>query len=161
MSQAENCDQDTIPILIDSYGGEVYSLLAMIDCIKSSRKKIATIALGKSMSCGAVLLTFGHDGLRFAASMSTILIHDVSKWTNGKIGEIKADVNEADRLNDLIYSLMDSNCGKNQGYFKDIVHGKGHADWFLTSQEAKEHNIVNHIRIPNFEINITANIKFG
>jgi hypothetical protein len=35
----------------NNYGGQVYALLSMIDCIKASQKTIATIAIGKSMSC--------------------------------------------------------------------------------------------------------------
>ena len=112
MEKAENSYQHIIPIVIDSYGGSVYSLLSMIDVIKNSKKIVATISLSKSMSCGAVLLTFGTEGYRFAGLNSTVMIHEVSSMTFGKITEIKADAAEADRLNNIIFSMMDKNCLK-------------------------------------------------
>jgi len=161
MSEAENSEQDIIPIVIDSYGGAVYSLLAMVDCIKASKKKIATVSISKSMSCGSVLLSCGHEGFRFASPKSTILIHDVSSWEFGKVQEIKAGAAEVERLNDEIYSIMDNNCAQPDGYFKKLVHEKGHADWFLTADEAKKHNIINHIRIPRFEVSISVEMNFS
>ena len=59
MCYAQNSGQKVIPIEIDSYGGQVYSLMAMISSIKSSRVPIATIVQGKAMSCGAILASFG------------------------------------------------------------------------------------------------------
>ena len=51
-----------IPIIINSYGGQVYSLLAMLDMISSSKKTICTVATGKAMSCGSILLAAGTPG---------------------------------------------------------------------------------------------------
>ena len=55
--------QKVIPIVIDSYGGQVYSLMSMISAIESADLPVATIVEGKAMSCGAVLLTFGEQGI--------------------------------------------------------------------------------------------------
>jgi ATP-dependent Clp protease protease subunit len=159
MAAAENTDQEIIPIIIDSFGGQVYTLLAMIDCVKASKKKIATISLSKSMSCGVVMLTCGDDGYRFCSPMSTILIHDVSSWTWGKVEEVKADAAETERCNKMIYQIMDRNCGHEDGYFQKLVHDRSHADWYLTAEEAKEHNLVNHIRIPRFEVSVSSETK--
>jgi ATP-dependent Clp endopeptidase proteolytic subunit ClpP len=162
MSEAENNPQEIIPIVIDSYGGHVYSLLSMIDCVKASKKKIATISLSKSMSCGSILFSCGADGYRFISPLSTIMIHDVSNWTGGKLEELKADTKEAERLNNLIFRMMDRNCGHEEGYFQKIIHDhKGHADWFLTAEEAVEHKLANHIRIPRFEITISTETRFS
>lgn len=158
-NKADSDNQDIIPIVIDSYGGYVYSLMAMIDCIKTSNKKIATISIGKSMSCGAILLSCGTEGYRFCSEKSTIMIHDVSSWASGKTEEVQVGAEESKRLNNEIYNILDINCGKNSGYFKELVHDKGHADWYLTSEEAKKHNLVNHIRIPKFEVKISSETK--
>jgi len=65
MAIAHNTGQKVIPIVIDSYGGEVYSLMNMISEIKSATLPVATIVQGKAMSCGAVLFTFGTEGKRY------------------------------------------------------------------------------------------------
>jgi len=154
---AHETGQDIIPVMIDSFGGSVYSVLAMADIIKSSDKPVATIAVGKAMSCGAILLTCGHEGLRFASPTSTIMIHDVALGTYGKIEEIKADSKEGERLNKLIFTLMEKNCGlKKDTLLNKLRKEHNSADWFLTPQEAKKNNIVNHIRVPKLITKITV-----
>jgi len=132
----------------------------MIAAIKNSELPIATVVEGKAMSCGAVLMTFGKEGMRFADRNSTIMIHDVSSMDWGKVEEIKASAKEADRLNEKIHHMMAKNCGKPNSYFLKIADEKKHADWFLNSKEAKQHNIVNHIRVPKFKVKISVDIEF-
>jgi len=159
-AQAHNTGQGVIPVVIDSYGGQVYSLMSMIAAIKDAEIPVATIVEGKAMSCGAVLLTFGDQGMRFADPDATIMIHDVSSGAHGKIEELKADVKEAERLDDKIYTMMARNCGKKDDFFKKKVFNKKHADWFMDAQEAKKHNMVNQLRVPKLHIKCNVNIDF-
>lgn len=158
MCQAQNSGQKVIPIEIDSFGGQVYSLMAMISAIKTSKVPVATITQGKAMSCGAILASFGSEGLRFMDKDSTMMIHDVSSYAFGKIEELKSDVREAERLNDKVYKMMARNCGKADDYFTKLIHDKGHSDWFLDAEEAKLHGIVDHVRVPEMKINVEVNI---
>lgn len=161
MVKAQNSGQKIIPIEIDSYGGEVYSLLKMIDVIKSSSVPVATICIGKAMSCGAILLTFGAEGHRYMAPSSTVMIHDVSSGSWGKVEDIKTDAKEVDRLNQFVYRMMANNCGKDSEYFLKIVHEKSHADWYLDAEEAKKHNVVNHLRVPKMKLKFNVDATFG
>jgi ATP-dependent Clp endopeptidase proteolytic subunit ClpP len=160
MAAAHNTGQEIIPIVINSPGGEVYSLMAMISEIKNSELPVATIVEGKAMSCGAVLFTFGADGHRYMAPDATVMIHDVSSGGRGKIEELKADVKEADRLDEKIFKMMAQNCGKKDDFFKKKVFAKKHADWFLDADECKKHNICNHIRIPTVRVEAKLDIVF-
>lgn len=160
IAQAHNTGQKVIPVVIDSYGGQVYSLMAMISSIKNAELPVATIVEGKAMSCGAILTTFGTEGMRFMDPNSTIMIHDVSSGDFGKIEELKSSVGEAERLNDIVYKMMARNCGKKEDYFLKIVDQKKHADWFMGAEEALKHNIVNQLRVPKFNIDISVSIEF-
>jgi len=151
ISSAQNTGQKVIPVVIDSYGGQAYSLLSMIGTIKSSKIPVATIVKGKAMSCGAILSSFGEEGLRFMDKDAVLMIHDVSSSAFGKVEELKADARESERLNKKLYTMMARNCGKPDDYFLNLIHDKGHADWFLEAEEAKEHNIVQQLRIPNLK----------
>ena len=91
---AHNTGQDIIPIVIDSYGGQVYSLMAMISAIKHAELPVATIVEGKAMSCGAILFSFGEQGRRFMDPDATLMIHDVSSMDMGKVEELKAFTKE-------------------------------------------------------------------
>jgi ATP-dependent Clp protease protease subunit len=160
IAAAHNTGQKVIPVVIDSYGGQVYSLMTMISAINHAELPIATIVEGKAMSCGAVLFTFGEQGLRFIDPDATVMIHDVSSMDFGKVEELKASAKEADRLNDKIYTMMARNCGKKDDYFLKIVDKKKHADWFIDAGEAKKHGLANHLRVPKFNIEVTVDIDF-
>ena len=156
--KAQNTGQPVIPIIIDSYGGQVYSLMSMISDIKHSRIPVATIVQGKAMSCGAILFSFGADGMRYMDPDATLMIHDVSSMERGKVEEVKASAEETERLNKKIYHMMAENCGQQKDFFLDIVHDKGHADWFLEADECKKYNLTNHVYVP--ELKIETKVKF-
>jgi len=160
ISLAHNTGQKIIPVVIDSYGGQVYSLMSMISAIKHAEIPVATIVEGKAMSCGAILFSFGEQGLRFIDPDATVMIHDVSSMEYGKVEEIKASADETERLNQKVYTMMARNCGKKDDYFLKIVHKKGHADWFLDAEEAKRHGMANQIRVPKFNIGVNVDIDF-
>ncbi len=159
MALAHNTGQKVIPIVIDSYGGQVYSLMSMISNIKTAEIPVATIIEGKAMSCGAILFSFGEDGMRYMDKDSTLMIHDVSSMSYGKNEEIQVSAAETKRLNDIVYRMMARNCGQPDNYFKDIVHDKAHADWFLDAEEAKRHKLANHLRVPKLQINVDVSIE--
>ena len=56
--------------------------------------------------------------------------------------------------------MMAQNCGKPDNYFLKIADKKKHADWFLDAEEAKKHGLVNHLRIPKMEIDVSVDITF-
>ena len=158
MANAQNTGQPIVPVIIDSYGGQVYSLMSMISDIKHSKIPVATITQGKAMSCGAILFSFGTEGHRYMDPDATMMIHDVSSMGWGKVEEIKADAEEVERLNQKVYRMMAKNCGQKEDHFLNIVHDKGHADWFLDAKECKKHNMANHLHIP--ELKIKASVTF-
>ncbi len=160
VSKAQNTGQPVLPVIIDSYGGQVYSLMSMISNIKHSRIPVATIIEGKAMSCGAILFSFGHENMRYIDPDATVMIHEVSAMAWDKIEEMKASTAEADRLNRKIFEMMAQNCGHNKDYFLDIVHDKGHADWFLNADECVQHNLANHSFVPEFKIDTRVSFKF-
>lgn len=160
MSAAQSTGQPIVPVVIDSYGGQVYSLMSMISNIKGSKIPVATIVEGKAMSCGALLFSFGTSGYRFIDKHATVMIHDVSSGAHGKIEEIKADAKEGDRLNQLVYREMAANCGKEPEYFLKQIHDRSHADWYLNAQEALDIGLANHIRVPELKIKIDVDYMF-
>lgn len=161
MQEAFSAAQPVVPIVIDTYGGGIYDLLAMVDIVKSSPKPVATIAMGKTMSAGAVLFSFGTKGYRYAAPTSTFLIHEVSSWASGKVKEITSDAKEVERLNDLVLRAMATNSGKKPNYFLDKIHERNHADWFMTAKQAKEEGLADHVGVPTLSVRVEAKYSFG
>jgi len=164
LANAQRTGQRVVPVVIDSFGGQVYSLLSMMDAISECSIPVATVATGKAMSCGAVLLSCGAPGLRFMSPSATVMIHEVSANAMGKVEELKVDVKEADRLNALIFKRMAANCGYHgdeNNWFLNQIHERNHADWFLTGEECLKNMIVNHLRTPSFKVCISTEETFG
>jgi len=153
--------QTIIPIVIDSFGGDVYSLLSMIAEIRAAELPVATIVKGKAMSAGSFLAAAGTPGYRYCDPEATYMIHEVSSMTWGKVSDIKSDSVETTRLNNRLFRIMADCCDQNPEYFLDLVHEKNHADWFLSAHQAKKHNIVDHIRLPKMTIKIDVDWDFN
>jgi len=145
-----------ITIFIDSFGGEIYSLFAMMDIISTSTKPVATVALGKAMSCGAILLACGTPNFRFVSENSTVMIHEAASFSFGKIEDLKSDVFEAERLNTKLLNLLNEKCSKPKNYFQKIISDKKHTNIYFDSSETIQHGIADHVGIP--VINSTFNI---
>lgn len=160
VAKAQSTGQKVLPVVIDSYGGQVYSLLSMIASLRTSKIPVATIVTGKAMSCGAILFSCGAEGMRYIDPDATVMIHDVSSGMIGKVEELKADVAEADRLNSKIYKILAKNCGKKDDYFTKIMDKKNHTDWYLEAKDCVKHNLANHTRIPEFRVNVKVEVEF-
>jgi len=160
ITKAKNTSQPIIPIYIDSYGGDVYALMAMIDIIESCEKPVATICVGKAMSCGAVLLACGEKGHRYISKNSTIMIHDVSSFSEGKSEEIKSDAAETERLQKQFYKMLDTKCERKDGYFDKLVFNKGRSNLYLDAEQCVKHGLVDEIKMPKFTVEIVHNIIF-
>tara|TARA_Y100001970_G_C14201333_1_gene841285 strand:+ start:207 stop:806 length:600 start_codon:yes stop_codon:yes gene_type:complete len=161
MALAQNTGQSVIPVVIDSYGGQVYSLMSMISAIKSSTLPVATIVEGKAMSCGVILFSCGTEGLRFITSEATLMIHDVSSGAWGKNEEIQASAKETKRLNKKIYEILSDNCKKPRDYFYKEVQRRGRADWFVTPKKAKKLGIADKIGMPILQVDVSVDINLA
>ena len=138
-----------IPIVISSYGGQAYSLLSMLDIIEASTKPVATIGLGKAMSCGAVLLASGTKGYRYTAPNNHIMIHEVSSMDWGKVGDLKNNVAHVNNLNNHLFRTLAKKANKSdKDFFIKALKSKGNVDWYLSSEECKKLGLIDHISVP-------------
>lgn len=153
-------EQPIIPISIDSYGGAVYSLLGMIDAIQHCSLPVATIVESKAMSCGAFLFACGAPGHRYVGPNATVMIHTVSAFEFGKVDEIKAGANEADRLNEKLFAMMSKNCGHKEDFFLEQLKNRKMADWYLDADECMKYKLASKIHIPTIKAEIKYNFKF-
>ena len=144
--------QEFLPVVVDSYGGQVYTAFGMIDYLKSLDVPVITICQTKAMSCGSLLFSVGTE--RYASESSTFLVHEVSSCLFGKDVELKNDVKETSRLNREVLKMLDKNTGQKLGYWKSLVHKNKYADLYMTARQTKKHNLATHIGIPTVETEI-------
>jgi ATP-dependent Clp protease protease subunit len=153
--------QDIIPIIIDSNGGYVDSLMGMLDMVKVSPKPVATIVESKANSCGAVLLSAGHKGYRFASPNSTILIHEVSSGTEGTATEISNHFRETDKINEKLMTILAMNSNKPKSFYKDLIRGNSNTDLYLSAKEAKKYGLVDHVKVPTLFMDVKVSYQLS
>lgn len=139
--EAEDAQKD-IFLYINSPGGSVSAGLAIYDTMKYIKPDVSTICVGMAASMGAVLLAGGATGKRTALPHSKIMIHQ--PWVGGLQGQttdIEIHAKEMLKTRDTLYQILSSHTGKSvEQIFKDCER-----DYFMTSQEAKEYNIIDNI----------------
>lgn len=136
----ENPKKD-IKLYINSPGGSVYDALAIYDTMQYVSNDIQTVGIGVQASAAAFLLSSGTKGKRSLLEHATVMIHQPSSGTRGKVTDQEIDLQEALRLKKLLESIM----AKNTGQKPEKVHEDMERDKWLTATEAKKYGIVDEI----------------
>lgn len=146
ITEAKLNNQKSLPVVIDSYGGEAYSLMGMVDLLTNSGLDIITIATSKAMSCGAFLLAIGKK--RYATPKSTIMIHAVRSTMRGDLDSQKNEVNQLEKLNNMAFELLDTNTNKPSGFWLNKLAENNNNDLYLSAQEALNLGLITNIGTP-------------
>ncbi len=138
--QSQDAKKD-IFLYINSPGGSVYDALAIYDTMQFVTNDIQTVGIGVQASAAAFLLSSGTKGKRFLLPHSTVMIHQPSSGTRGKISDQEIDLREGLRLKKLLEEIM----AKNTGQKPSRVHEDMERDKWLDAKEAKAYGIVDKI----------------
>lgn len=138
--QSEDAKKD-IFFYINSPGGSVYDALAIYDTMQFVTNDIQTVGIGVQASAAAFLLSSGTKGKRFALPNATVMIHQPSSGTRGKVTDQEIDLRESLRIKKLLESIM----AKNTGQKAEKIHEDMERDKWLTSIEAKKYGIIDEI----------------
>ena len=138
-----NINHKPIYLVLSSYGGSVDEMFSLYDTIKFLPCPVHTVALGKVMSAGVLLLAAGTKGQRMIGRTSRLMMHPMSASTYGTIFEVINTTNEYVRMQEL---MVDSLVSESK-MTKETVEGMmkvGH-DFYLTPERAIELGIVDRI----------------
>lgn len=138
--QAQDPKKD-IFLYINSPGGSVYDALAIYDTIQFITNDVQTVGIGVQASAAAFLLSSGTKGKRFLLPHATVMIHQPSSGTRGKVTDQEIDLKESLRVKRLLEEIMARNTGKKQ----EQIHEDMERDKWLTAEEAKKYGIVDDI----------------
>ena len=141
--QAENPKAD-IDFYINSPGGSVTSGLAIYDTIQSLSCDVKTYCMGQCASMASVLLCSGTKGKRFALPNSRIMIHDVSGGTSGTCTDVKIQMKEMERLENILFGILAEKTGKTISQIKKDCD----RDYFMSPDEAIKYGIIDEIIKP-------------
>lgn len=121
-----------IKLIIDSFGGEIYSGMALVNTIDTSTTPVHTYCYGKAMSMGLVLFIVGHK--RFTHPLATFMQHQLSGGSSGKFMDMVESLEEKERLNTMLEDLIISMTDIEKADIEKYRSSK--TDWFFTGKEA-------------------------
>lgn len=138
--QAEDPTKD-IYFYINSPGGSVYDALAIYDTMQYITNDVQTVGIGVQASAAAFLLSSGTKGKRFLLPNATVMIHQPSSGTRGKVTDQEIDLRESLRIKRLLEEIMAVNTGQKV----ERIHEDMERDKWLTAEEAKKYGIIDAI----------------
>lgn len=138
--EAEN-DKEEIKFYINSNGGSVYDGMAIYDTMKFVKCDIRTIGIGVQASMGAFLLSSGTKGKRLILPHSTVMIHQPSSGTRGKVTDMEIDLKEGLRVKHLMNEILAANTGQPLKKIEQDVE----RDYWMTAKDALDYGLVDEI----------------
>src|SRR6056297_351085 len=138
--ESEDPEKD-INFYINSPGGVVTAGMAIYDTIQYIKPDVATVCIGQVASMGALLLTAGTSGKRFALPNARIMIHQPLGGAQGQATDIKIQATEILRMKDSLNEIISRHTGQDI----EKVAADTERDFFMSGQQALEYGIIDRV----------------
>ena len=138
--EAEAPDKD-IHLYINSPGGVVTAGMAIYDTMQYIKPDVSTICVGSAASMGAVLLTAGAKGKRYALPHARVMIHQPLGGVQGQASEIEIHAREILRMREELNGILASRSGQDI----EVVARDTDRDNFMSAQDAVEYGLIDEV----------------
>jgi len=138
--EADDPDKE-IHLYINSPGGVVSSGMAIYDTMNYIRPPVSTICIGQAASMGALLLSAGAKGRRFALPHSRIMIHQPAGGFQGQATDIEIHAKEIMRLKESLNQIL----AKATGQPVEKVKQDTERDYFMSGEQAKDYGLIDAV----------------
>lgn len=130
-----------IHLYINSPGGSVTAGLAILDTMSFVKADVSTICVGIAASMGALLLSAGTKGKRFALPNSEVMIHQVMGGAEGQASDIEINARHILRTKETLNKILAKNTGKTFAQ----VEKDSDRDNYMSADEAKKYGLIDDI----------------
>ena len=138
--QSDDKEKD-IFLYVNSPGGSVTAGLAIYDTMQYIKPDVSTICIGQAASMGAVLLTAGAKGKRFALPNARIMIHQPWGGAQGTASDISIQAQEILRMKDELNKIL----AKHSNQPLEKIVKDTDRDYFMSAQESKDYGLVDGV----------------
>ena len=138
--EAENPEKD-INIYINSPGGSVTSGMSIYDTMSYIKPDISTLCIGQASSMGAILLTGGTKGKRFALPNSRIMIQQPLGGFQGQATDIEIHAQEILKIRTKLNEILSHHSGKDI----EKVTQDTERDNFMSGEEAVKYGLIDKV----------------
>lgn len=130
-----------ITLYINSPGGHVYDAFAIYDTMKFIKCDVSTVGIGMQASAAAFLLSSGAKGKRILLPNSTVMIHQPSSGTRGKVTDQEIDLKESLRVKARLEEIMVENTGQT----REQIHKDMERDYWMDAKEAVKYGVADKV----------------
>ena len=130
-----------ISFYINSPGGQVSAGLAILDTMNHIQPNVSTVCVGMAASMGAILLSAGEKGKRFALPNAEIMIHQPSGGAEGMAADIEITAKQILKLRERLNKIL----AKNTGQKLDKIERDVDRDFFMDAKDAVEYGIIDKV----------------
>lgn len=123
---------EPIKLIINSFGGDVYSGLALIDTIDNSRTPIFTICYGSAMSMALLVYVAGHE--RYASKNATFMYHEAAYPAEGKVLHHKQELREVERIDKICDNYLISKTKLTSDLLNQVKNTQ--SEWYFDVEAA-------------------------
>lgn len=138
--QSEDPKKD-ISMYINSPGGSITAGLAIVDTMNHIKPDVSTVSVGLAASMGAVILSAGTKGKRFALPNAEIMIHQPHGGAEGQATDIEIAAKRILKSREMTNKILSDNTGQPLSRIEADVE----RDFFLGAQDAKKYGIIDKI----------------
>jgi ATP-dependent Clp protease protease subunit len=138
--EADDPEKD-IHLYVNSPGGSVTAGLGIYDTMQYVKSPINTICLGQAASMGALILTAGTKGKRFALPNARVMIHQPLGGFSGQATEIDIHAREILKIRDRLNEIMAYHTGQPL----EKIANDTERDYFMSGEEAKEYGLIDEV----------------
>ena len=138
--ESENPDKD-IHLYINSPGGAVNAGLAIYDTMQFIKPDVSTVCIGQAASMGALILTGGAKGKRFALPHSRMMVHQPMGGFQGQATDFDIHAREILRVRERLNQIMVRHTGRTMDQIKDDTD----RDYFMDGEEAKGFGLIDSV----------------
>lgn len=140
--EADDPDKD-IHLYINSPGGIVSSGLAIYDTMQYIKPAVSTICIGQAASMGALLLTAGTKGKRFALPNARVLIHQPLGGFQGQASDIDIQAREILKMREQLNNIL----AKHTEQPIEKIQQDTDRDYYMSASEAKEYGLIDEVLV--------------
>jgi len=138
--QADDPKKD-IHMYINSPGGSITAGMAIYDTMQFVSCDVATYCIGQAASMGAVLLTAGAKGKRYALPNARIMIHQPLAGMQGTAREVEIHVAELRRIKKRMNEIMI----EHTGHSLEKIEEDTDRDRFMSAEEARDYALIDKV----------------
>ena len=149
--ESEDPDKE-INLYVNSPGGIVTAGLAIYDTMQYIKPDVVTVCVGQAASMGALLLTAGAAGKRFALPNSRIMIHQPLGGAQGQASDIRIQAEEIIRIKKTLNEILSNHTGQTV----EQVEFDTDRDNFMSGEEAKAYGLIDHVVASREDISAIA-----